>query len=109
MNRHVMVKCKQFVKHAKKIQNFDLSGCELYTTSEPCGMCLVACLWANIKKIYYSMTIANNASINFRDNYFDSILIDRSKIINKYLIKIKSTKCKKLFDDYKKQTNKTLY
>lgn len=55
------------------------------------------------------MTIADNASINFRDNYFDSKLIDRSKIINKYLIKIKSTKCKKLFDDYKKQTNKTLY
>ena len=31
-------------KACKKLKNFDLSGCELYTTGEPCGMCLVACL-----------------------------------------------------------------
>ena len=31
-------------KACKKMKNFDLSGCELYTTGEPCGMCLVACL-----------------------------------------------------------------
>ena len=55
------------------------------------------------------MTIADNASINFRDNYFDSILINRSKIANKYLIRIESKKCKKLFEDYKKLANKTLY
>ena len=96
-------------KACKKLKNFDLLGCELYTTGEPCGMCLVACLWANIEKVYYSMTIADNASINFRDNYFDSILMDRSKIANKYLIRIKSKKCKKLFEDYKKLTNKTQY
>lgn len=96
-------------KACKKLKKFDLSGYELYTTGEPCGMCLIACLWANIKKVYYSMTIADNAKINFRDNYFDNVLINRSKIAKKYLIRIKSKKCEKLFSDYKKQTNKTLY
>lgn len=96
-------------KACKKLKNFDLSGCELYTTGEPCGMCLVACLWANIGKVYYSMTIADNANINFRDNYFDNLLMDRSKIVNKYLNRIKSKKCNKLFKDCKNQTNKTQY
>ncbi|MBR5897293.1 MAG: nucleoside deaminase, partial [Lachnospiraceae bacterium] len=41
----------------EKTGSHDLSGCELYTTAEPCPMCLGAILWANIAKVYYGCNV----------------------------------------------------
>jgi guanine deaminase len=41
----------------KKLQTFKLNGCTLYTSSEPCPMCLTAAYWARIDKLYYAATI----------------------------------------------------
>ena len=67
-------------KACKRLGTFDLTGCELYTTGEPCHMCLCACMWANISKIYYGCTIADNEIIGFRDNKFDQIFGGRDKL-----------------------------
>ena len=53
----------------KELGNFDLSGCELYTTCYPCPMCLSATIWSNIKVIYYGNTAEDAAKIGFRDDY----------------------------------------
>ncbi|MBR4492468.1 MAG: nucleoside deaminase, partial [Bacteroidales bacterium] len=55
----------------RRLGSHDLKGCELYTTGEPCTMCLCACMWANIDRVYYGCTIADNALIGFRDAQFD--------------------------------------
>lgn len=49
---------------------FDLSGCDLYTTAEPCPMCLGAIRWANIRRVYFGCTIADTDAIGFRDKVF---------------------------------------
>ena len=86
-------------KACKRLGTFDLTGCELYTTGEPCHMCLCACMWANISKIYYGCTIADNEIIGFRDNKFDQIFGGRDKL-GDYMTEIDREACLRLFQDY---------
>jgi len=51
----------------KKLDTYDLSGCELYATGYPCPMCLSAIIWANIKKVYVSGLPLDAEQIGFRD------------------------------------------
>lgn len=88
-------------KACKRLGTFDLTGCELYTTGEPCHMCLCACMWANISKIYYGCTIADNEIIGFRDNKFDQIFGGRDKL-GDYMTEIDREACLRLFQDYSK-------
>ena len=56
-------------KACRKLGSFDLSGCVIYTSCEPCPMCLGAIYWAGIDRIYYGNTRADAAAINFDDNF----------------------------------------
>lgn len=87
----------------QKLTTFDLSGCELYTTGEPCPMCLAAIMWANIEKVYYGCTIKDNELIGFRDDVFNEKLsIDRSKLYESGMLEqVGRDKCLELFERYK--------
>ena len=54
---------------AKKLGTFDLSGCEIYTSCEPCPMCLSAIYWAHIDRIYYGNTQYDAKAIDFDDSF----------------------------------------
>lgn len=52
-----------------KLNNFDLSGCEIYTSCEPCPMCLGAIYWARIDKIYYACNKDDARNAGFDDSF----------------------------------------
>ena len=52
----------------KKLNSYDLSDCEIYTSCYPCPMCLSAIIWSNIKKVYFGNTKEDADNIGFRDD-----------------------------------------
>lgn len=58
---------------------FDLSGCEIYTSCEPCPMCLGAIYWARIDKIYYANTKDDAGEVGFDDSFiYDELAKEKS-------------------------------
>jgi len=53
----------------KSLKTFSLEGCEIFTSCEPCPMCLAAIHWARIDKIYYANSRKDAASLNFDDDF----------------------------------------
>lgn len=51
------------------LQTFDLAGCEIYTSCEPCPMCLSAIYWARLDRIYFANNRQDAAAIGFRDDF----------------------------------------
>lgn len=54
---------------AQTLGTFDLSGCHIYTSCEPCPMCLAAIYWAHIDRIYYGNTRREAADAGFDDDF----------------------------------------
>jgi guanine deaminase len=50
---------------ARRLGSWDLSGCDLYTTCEPCTLCVAAMFWAKISRLYYANTLADCENIGF--------------------------------------------
>src|SRR5271155_2492951 len=73
----------------KELETFQLDGCELYTSCEPCPMCLAAIYWARLQKIYYANTRKDAAAIKFDDDFLYSevaLPVSRRKILMKQLL-----------------------
>ena len=93
----------------KKLNTFDLSGCELYTSCEPCPMCLSAIYWSHIDLVYYGNSRENAAEIQFDDKFiYDEMKkdINERKIPLKQILKDEAIKA---FDLWTLTENKTKY
>ena len=61
----------------RELQTFDLSGCTVYASCEPCPMCLSALYWAGIERICYANTKRDAAAISFDDSFiYDQLRLD---------------------------------
>lgn len=96
-------------KACQALKTFDLSGCTIYTSCEPCPMCLAAIYWAHIDKIYYGNNKKDAADIGFDDSYiYDELNLPvekRTKLMNELLPK----EAIKAFQLWDKTEDKTEY
>lgn len=95
-------------KACQKIKSFSLRGCEIYSTCEPCPMCLSAIHWARIDKIYYGCTRSDAEKIAFDDKILYDILSgkDKSKLKTKKMLR---KECLRAFNLWSNKTNKVVY
>ena len=82
---------------SKKLGTHNLKGCELYTTAEPCPMCLGAIMWANIDKVYFGCNINDTDKIGFRDEKFYNATKEEKEA---FMQELERGECLKLFSDY---------
>lgn len=93
---------------SQKLNTHDLAGCTLYTSAEPCPMCLSAIIWANIKEVYYANTKKDADDIGFRDDVIYEYLKGNNKtIIN--LHRMESEEALDVFKKFKELNNKIIY
>ena len=88
----------------RKLNIFNLSGCDIYTSCEPCPMCLSAIYWSHIDNIYYANTREDAKKINFDDSLiyseFSKKMEDR-KIPIKQMLRDEALKAFEIWDKKK--------
>ncbi|MCX6800602.1 MAG: nucleoside deaminase [Candidatus Diapherotrites archaeon] len=98
---------KAITKASRKLKKWDLSGCEIYSTTEPCTMCFSAIHWARIEKVYFGTTIKDAKKIGFNEMMIPD---EKMKKIGKSSVKIIEgvlrEECLALFSEWKKARGK---
>ena len=92
---------------SKKLNTHDLSGCILYTSCEPCPMCLSAIIWSNIKEVYYANTKEDADNIGFRDDMIYEYIKGNNDIIK--VSHIPSNEALDVFKKFKEIDDKEIY
>ena len=85
-----------------KLNTFNLSGCELYSSCEPCPMCLSAIYWSHIDKIFYANTRDDAKNIDFDDSFIYSEInkkIEDRKIKMTQMLRDEALKAFKIWDN----------
>ena len=85
-----------------KLNTFNLSGCELYSSCEPCPMCLSAIYWSHIDKIFYANTRNDAKNIDFDDSFIYSEInkkIEDRKIEMTQMLRDEALKAFKIWDN----------
>ena len=96
-------------KAAKAIGSFDLGGCSIYTSCEPCPMCLGAIYWAHLDRIYYANDRKDAAKIGFDDEFIYEEIDRKIEDRHKPMIALMRDEALGAFRMWEENTEKTEY
>lgn len=96
-------------KACEVLGSFQLTGCEVYTSCEPCPMCLGALYWARPARIYYANTRSDAAEAGFDDSYIYSELSKPLSERSIPMIQLLRTEALVAFDEWKQKQDKIAY
>lgn len=94
---------------ARKMNTFDLSGCEIYTSCEPCPMCFGAIYWAHIDRIYYGSGKHDAAAAGFDDAFIYSEMELKPECRRLKSEKLMSEEAASVFKEWMNKTDKVTY
>jgi guanine deaminase len=93
----------------RQLGSFNLLGCEMYTSCEPCPMCLGAIYWARLDRVYYANTRTEAAAIGFDDDHIyrelDKPIDDRAVPF----IHLQSAEARQIFKEWLEKADKIPY
>ena len=92
-----------------KLNTFNLSGCELYSTCEPCPMCLSAIYWSHIDKIFYANTRDDAKNIDFDDSFIYSEINKKIEDRKIQMIQMHRDEALKAFKIWNEKVDKIKY
>ncbi len=93
----------------KNLNHFQLEGCEVYTSCEPCPMCLGAIFWARPAKVYYACTKEDAAEAGFDDDFIYQEIEVQPELRKIPMLPILREESMKAFELWKEKGDKTLY
>ena len=96
-------------KACQKLNTFDLSGCEIYTSCEPCPMCFGAIYWAHLDKIYYANDRKDAADIGFDDDFIYQEIAVQPQYRKKPSEILLRNEALEVFKQWTEKTDKTEY
>ncbi len=94
---------------AKNLETFDLSGCQIYSSCEPCPMCLGAIYWARFDKLYYAATKDDAARAEFDDSFIYKEFALPKEERSILSVQMMRESAVKVFDEWIKTENKIPY
>lgn len=94
---------------ARKLGTFDLTGCDIYTSCEPCPMCLGAIYWAHLDRIYYANDRKDAARRGFDDDFIYHEIALQPADRHKQMQVLLPEEARKAFDMWMESKDKTTY
>ncbi len=88
---------------------YDLSDCEIYSTSEPCPMCFSAIFWARIKRLVYGTTREDVAGIGFDDSLIYDVIKGEAEAEQMELVNLDREGCREVLEEWRRKPGRRVY
>jgi len=89
--------------------SFDLSTCEIYSTSQPCPMCFAAIFWARIRRLFYGTTREDVAGIGFDDRLIYDVIRGEAELDEMEMVNVDREGCRVVLEEWERRPGRRVY